>query len=216
MRDLLDPLDAPVYCVDKSLLHEIVGFDLHRGAIAAADRRPPPTLDERDRRRRPDRRARRTQRPREPGRDRSQRTGARHRRARARPDVHRSVHAPHGPGEHGRDPLPAGARVDATEWPDRDARSPARGRVRDVGDDARRRQPPTSGTCRFPNGSPSCSAPRARIAPRHHRGGRPSGPPPDPPDVDSLNVGAAAAATFAIVGSTDMTPLELRRAKLGP
>jgi len=46
MAPLLDPLDAPVYVVDQALLHDIVGFDLHRGAIAAADRRPHPTLDE--------------------------------------------------------------------------------------------------------------------------------------------------------------------------
>jgi tRNA G18 (ribose-2'-O)-methylase SpoU len=46
MRDLLEPLDAPVYVVPVELLHDIVGFDLHRGAIAAADRRVPPTLDE--------------------------------------------------------------------------------------------------------------------------------------------------------------------------
>lgn len=44
LRHLLDPLDAPTYVVDREVLHDIVGFDLHRGAIAAADRRPPPTL----------------------------------------------------------------------------------------------------------------------------------------------------------------------------
>jgi tRNA G18 (ribose-2'-O)-methylase SpoU len=46
MADLLDPLDAPVFVVDEVLLHDIVGFDLHRGAIAAADRLPHPSLDE--------------------------------------------------------------------------------------------------------------------------------------------------------------------------
>jgi tRNA G18 (ribose-2'-O)-methylase SpoU len=49
MTHLLDPLHAmgtPVYVVDTRLLCEIVGFDLHRGAIAAADRRSHPTLDE--------------------------------------------------------------------------------------------------------------------------------------------------------------------------
>lgn len=45
MAPLLAPLDAPVYVVDRALLHEIVGFDLHRGAIAAADRLPHPSLD---------------------------------------------------------------------------------------------------------------------------------------------------------------------------
>lgn len=46
MAEQLDPLEAPVYCVDKALLHDIVGFDLHRGAIAAADRIAHPALDE--------------------------------------------------------------------------------------------------------------------------------------------------------------------------
>lgn len=46
MAEQFDELDAPVYVVDRDLLHEIVGFDLHRGAIAAADRLPHPSLDE--------------------------------------------------------------------------------------------------------------------------------------------------------------------------
>jgi tRNA G18 (ribose-2'-O)-methylase SpoU len=46
LAPLLDPLDAPVYVVDKGLLADIVGFDLHRGAIAAADRRPMSTLSD--------------------------------------------------------------------------------------------------------------------------------------------------------------------------
>jgi tRNA G18 (ribose-2'-O)-methylase SpoU len=45
MRDLLEPLGAPVFVVDVELLRDIVGFDLHRGAIAAADRRPVAALD---------------------------------------------------------------------------------------------------------------------------------------------------------------------------
>jgi tRNA G18 (ribose-2'-O)-methylase SpoU len=44
MRELLEPLDAPVFVVPVDLLRDIVGFDLHRGAIAAADRRPMPAL----------------------------------------------------------------------------------------------------------------------------------------------------------------------------
>ena len=44
LRHLLDPLPAPTYVVDRGVLHDIVGFDLHRGAIAAADRRPLSTL----------------------------------------------------------------------------------------------------------------------------------------------------------------------------
>lgn len=46
LRHLLDPLEAPTYIVARDVLHDIVGFDLHRGAIAAADRRPLPTLSE--------------------------------------------------------------------------------------------------------------------------------------------------------------------------
>ena len=44
MADLLAPVDAPVYVVERELLHEITGFDLHRGAIAAGTRRPASTL----------------------------------------------------------------------------------------------------------------------------------------------------------------------------
>lgn len=44
LAGLLDPLDAPTYVVDRALLRDIVGFDLHRGAIAAADRRALPDL----------------------------------------------------------------------------------------------------------------------------------------------------------------------------
>jgi tRNA G18 (ribose-2'-O)-methylase SpoU len=46
MAGLLQPIGAPVYVVDQTLLHDIVGFDLHRGAIAAADRLPHPSLDQ--------------------------------------------------------------------------------------------------------------------------------------------------------------------------
>ena len=44
LADVFEPLDAPVYVVDQAMLRDIVGFDLHRGAIAAADRRPLPEL----------------------------------------------------------------------------------------------------------------------------------------------------------------------------
>ena len=36
----LDRLEAPVYVAPKVVLSATVGFDLHRGAVAAADRRP--------------------------------------------------------------------------------------------------------------------------------------------------------------------------------
>jgi tRNA G18 (ribose-2'-O)-methylase SpoU len=40
IADVLAAADAPLYVVDRDLLHEITGFDLHRGAIAAGSRRP--------------------------------------------------------------------------------------------------------------------------------------------------------------------------------
>lgn len=46
MAVLLRHVEAPVYVVTVELLQHIVGFDLHRGAIAAADRRPAPDLDQ--------------------------------------------------------------------------------------------------------------------------------------------------------------------------
>jgi tRNA G18 (ribose-2'-O)-methylase SpoU len=45
MADLLERGPAPVFVIDAALLRQLVGFDLHRGAIAAAERRPHPTLD---------------------------------------------------------------------------------------------------------------------------------------------------------------------------
>jgi tRNA G18 (ribose-2'-O)-methylase SpoU len=41
----LDGVDAPVYVAPRPVLAATVGFDLHRGAVAAADRRPLPALD---------------------------------------------------------------------------------------------------------------------------------------------------------------------------
>lgn len=46
MASLLEATRAPVYVVDSRLLRDVVGFDLHRGAIASADRHPHPSLDE--------------------------------------------------------------------------------------------------------------------------------------------------------------------------
>jgi tRNA G18 (ribose-2'-O)-methylase SpoU len=42
----LDELAAPVYVAARDVLAETVGFDLHRGAVAAADRRPLPEVDD--------------------------------------------------------------------------------------------------------------------------------------------------------------------------
>jgi tRNA G18 (ribose-2'-O)-methylase SpoU len=46
LAPLFEGRDIAVYVVARHLLREIVGFDLHRGAIAAADRLPRPTLAE--------------------------------------------------------------------------------------------------------------------------------------------------------------------------
>ena len=46
MSNVLMGLAAPVYLVDEALMNEIVGFDLHRGTIAAGDRRRPTALDQ--------------------------------------------------------------------------------------------------------------------------------------------------------------------------
>lgn len=40
LADVLDGLDAPVYVAPDPVLRSVVGFDLHRGAVAAADRPP--------------------------------------------------------------------------------------------------------------------------------------------------------------------------------
>lgn len=39
-------IDAPIHTTTRDLLRLIVGFDLHRGVVAAADRRPLATLEE--------------------------------------------------------------------------------------------------------------------------------------------------------------------------
>jgi tRNA G18 (ribose-2'-O)-methylase SpoU len=44
MADLVGELEAPVYVVERELLNQVVGFDLHRGAIAAADRLTQPSF----------------------------------------------------------------------------------------------------------------------------------------------------------------------------
>jgi tRNA G18 (ribose-2'-O)-methylase SpoU len=44
LAPLLDGLDAPVYVASKAVMAETVGFALHRGAVAAAERRPHPPL----------------------------------------------------------------------------------------------------------------------------------------------------------------------------
>jgi tRNA G18 (ribose-2'-O)-methylase SpoU len=45
LADVLELVDAPVYVVAPDVMRQTVGFDLHRGAVAAADRYPLPTLE---------------------------------------------------------------------------------------------------------------------------------------------------------------------------
>jgi tRNA G18 (ribose-2'-O)-methylase SpoU len=46
LAEILSSTDAPIYLTSKAVMAATVGFDLHRGAIAAADRRPLPSLDQ--------------------------------------------------------------------------------------------------------------------------------------------------------------------------
>jgi tRNA G18 (ribose-2'-O)-methylase SpoU len=45
LADVLDHLHAPVYVVSREVMQQTVGFDLHRGAVAAADRFPLPSVE---------------------------------------------------------------------------------------------------------------------------------------------------------------------------
>jgi tRNA G18 (ribose-2'-O)-methylase SpoU len=44
MREILDAADVPLYVAPPAILRRVVGFDLHRGAVAAADRWPLPPV----------------------------------------------------------------------------------------------------------------------------------------------------------------------------
>lgn len=46
MRPVIELAGAPVYVTTREVLREVCGFDLHRGVVAAADRRPLPTVRE--------------------------------------------------------------------------------------------------------------------------------------------------------------------------
>ncbi len=46
MRDSLETVDCPVYVADRNVISNIVGFDLHRGVIASGQRPDPVSLDE--------------------------------------------------------------------------------------------------------------------------------------------------------------------------
>jgi len=43
---VLEAIGVPVYVADREVIAEVVGFDLHRGVIACAERRPHPSLDD--------------------------------------------------------------------------------------------------------------------------------------------------------------------------
>ena len=201
----LDDLDAPVYVAPKAVLAATVGFDLHRGAVAAADRRPLPSLAESPpARRRPARRPRGAQRPREPRRRRPLGAGVRRRRARARPGVHRPVLPAHGAGQHGRGAAPARRPGDDVAGRPRRA---ARRRLRDVGADARRRRRRPVGARRsrprvavlLGAEGPGLSAAAMAAVDRRVR-------IPIAAGVDSLNVGHAAAVAFAHLSRRSPAP----------
>ena len=44
LEPILEPLGVPVYVAEPAVLRRVVGFDLHRGAVAAVDRWPLPSL----------------------------------------------------------------------------------------------------------------------------------------------------------------------------
>ena len=46
LADDLASLDLPVFLAGRKVMHEVVGFNLHRGVVAVAERLPEPTLDE--------------------------------------------------------------------------------------------------------------------------------------------------------------------------
>ena len=46
LAPLLDGLPQPVYIAGRDVLNRTVGFDIHRGAIASAERRPLPSLEQ--------------------------------------------------------------------------------------------------------------------------------------------------------------------------
>ncbi len=44
LESRLAPIDAPVFVAEADVMEQIVGFDIHRGALASADRPKPPAL----------------------------------------------------------------------------------------------------------------------------------------------------------------------------
>ena len=199
MRGVLDTLDAPVFVVGVELLHEIVGFDLHRGAIAAADRRP---LTEFDRIVATARRVAVLE-----GLNDPENLGAIARSARALgvdalvldptcidPYTRRTVRVSMGEILF----LPT-CRIAHDGWPDAAFERLARGGLRHLGDDTGGRRRHLVARRAGPGGS-GARRRRRRVC----RAGRWPGDRrvrlPIHTDVDSLNVGAAAAVAFAVIG----------------
>jgi tRNA G18 (ribose-2'-O)-methylase SpoU len=46
LRDVVEQFDGPVYVGSRPVLAEVTGYDVHRGALAAIDRRPLPSVGE--------------------------------------------------------------------------------------------------------------------------------------------------------------------------
>ena len=190
----LDAVDGTVYVAPKDVLATTVGFDLHRGAVAAADRRPLPPLADVVAGASTHRRARGPQRPREPRRHRPLGAGVRHRGLVLDPTCidpyyRRTIRV--SMGEVLLLPVARAAR-----WPD------DLGVLRAGGIETWAltpdRRPSRSGRWNRRRGSRCCSAPRARACQR------PRAPSPTArcgsrshAGVDSLNVGHAAAVAFA-------------------
>lgn len=195
---LLGPLDAPVYVVDPALLHDIVGFDLHRGAIAAADRLPHPSLDELAAR---SRRLAVLE-----GLNDPENLGAIARSARALgvdglvldptcidPYTRRTVRVSMGEILH----LPS-CRVDAASWP-----GPAFDRLHELGYETWAMTPAADADDIWDLAVPdrlaiAVGAEGPGLTDRVMRAATRRVRLPIRPDVDSLNVGAAAAVAFAV------------------
>lgn len=43
---VLDAAGVPIHVAERDVIAEVVGFDLHRGVLASAERRPPPMIDD--------------------------------------------------------------------------------------------------------------------------------------------------------------------------
>ena len=192
----LEVCAASVFVAERSVLAEVAGFDVHRGALAIADRRalaePSALLTASAR----DRRPRRSERPREPGRHRPQRRRAGVDALLLDPTCADPLYRRGSTGLDGRGPVPA---LDPAHAVARRAGTGACGRLRrDRADAGARRRALGTGAGRRGRARRARSwAPRARACQRR-RSSRPTTAPASRsgPGVDSLNVGHAAAIAF--------------------